>query len=494
MQKGGMTRPYVALSFDSIAAAKNPKVDAVITEGPTRALAGAARGLFVISLLGVTCHGLGDELDPTLAKVNWNGRRVYIAFDCDAQNNKNVQAQEEKLARKLAAQGAQVFIVRIPDIAPGGHAGLDDLLALPGGLETFKALCKAAPVYNIAKKSGNEPIVNVLHDVSNEPVDYIWDGRIARGSLTMFSGDPGSAKTFLALSVSADLTRGRVPLTGAKCKPLRILYASTENSAAHVIGPRFRAMGGDDRNFYLLDGALDAAGGPTGITFGNLMPVERAVEKYKINALFFDPIQAYFGADADFHKANEVRPRMDALTRLAAKYNIAIVLIRHLAKSSGGRAIHKGLGSIDFTGAVRIELMVGNRADNPNDRAIITVKNNLGIFAPALRFAIEGTSMNARLVWKGESALTLGDLLAPETAKRTQSEISKAAEFLRGQLKAGPRLQRDIATDEFSARTLQRAADRIGVSKTRKVISGAGAQGPWEWALPKFLRQGGGDA
>jgi hypothetical protein len=368
--------------------------------------------------------------------------------------------------------------VTVPQIKD--HAGLDDLLAKEGGEATFKVLCDAAQLWTAAKSDGGEPIVTSLHGIESEEVDYIIEGRIARANLTMYSGDPGSSKTFLALCEAASLTRGRVPATEAKCAPLRILYASTENSAAHVIGPRFRAMGGDDKKFFLLDGATDAKGNSMGITFGNLAPVERAIQKHKIDVVYFDPLQSYFGADADFHKANEVRPRMDALMKLATKYNVAVVLIRHLAKSSGGRAIHKGLGSIDFTGAVRIEMMIGNRADAPNDRAILTVKNNLGRHAPGLRFAIEGDGMDARLVWKGETSLSLGDLIAPESAKGNTG-ISRAIEFLNEQLKDGPRQFSELlATSEFGERMLERAAKLSGIVRTREK-----ARGPVTWSLPR---------
>ena len=75
------------------------------------------------------------------------------------------------------------------------------------------------------------------------------------------------------------------------------------------------------------------AGKATGLTFGNLGPIEREIVRRKAGLLIFDPVQSYFGDDKDSHKATEVRPRMDALISLAKRHNIAVLLIRHLSKA-----------------------------------------------------------------------------------------------------------------------------------------------------------------
>jgi hypothetical protein len=478
--ESAVTFATASLEWKKLAA--DAKVPLVIAEGETRALAGATQSLPVIGLGGVFNGFVAGthcgELLPVLRNVKWKGRTTYLAFDADTATNPKTKSAQEKLAALLSALDARVHVVQMPRLTSDGKTGLDDMLAHEGGAGCFRALCEAAPSWTDARAAGITPISRSLSDVVDEDVDYLWDGRIARGAVTMFSGDPGSAKTFVALSVAADLTRGRIPACGGKCSPLRIVYASTENCAETVTGPRFRAMDGDPRRFFLLDGATDAMGNPVGVTFADLSPVERMVESCKADVVFFDPIQSYFGADADFHKANEVRPRMDALLRMARERNIAIVLIRHLAKSSGGRAIHKGLGSIDFTGAVRIELMIGNAANAPTDRAIVPIKNNLGPASAALCFVIEGKGREAKVVWKGESVLTAADLVAPEQATG-RNGIGRAVEFLRERLRDGPKLLQDLlSSGEFNKRMLERAANIAGVLKRRKK-----ARGPVEWYL-----------
>ena len=74
-----------------------------------------------------------------------------------------------------------------------------------------------------------------LADLQPQPVEWLWQHRLAAGTLAMLSGEPGSGKTWVALAIAAALTRGRDPFTGEKLKPATVLYASAEQiGRAHV--------------------------------------------------------------------------------------------------------------------------------------------------------------------------------------------------------------------------------------------------------------------
>lgn len=467
----------------------NVKIPLILSEGEPRALAGAKHGIIVISLGGVF-NGFASaskcsELVPLLQKIKWKNRTVYLAFDADASGNKNVQRAQEKLAALLTARGGLVHIISLPRLTADGKTGLDDVLARPHGKELFDSLCSAAPLFEASKTQGEgRLIMRWLTEVTEKPVDYIWRGRIARGEITLLSGNPGEGKSFVTVKAAADFSCGRVPVTGEKCPVLRTLYVTNENDPEHVLHARFRLAGGDFRHFAVVEGAENADGNSTGISFADLTLVERAIEKNKIDLVVFDPLQSYFGSSADFHKASETRPLMDNVVRLAKKYNIGVVIIRHLSKASGGRAIHRGIGSIDFSACVRIEFIIGTCADEPNNRHMLTVQNKIGKPAPGLRFAIEDVKEkhadNAKLVWKGESKCTLGDLTAPEKTTQAQTGVTRAREFLKKQLAAGPRtLEYLLAAGDHELRMLQRAANRIGVHRDKpgpgKVV---------KWSLP----------
>jgi len=87
--------------------------------------------------------------------------------------------------------------------------------------------------------------------------------------------------------------------------------------------------------------------------------LEDELQRLQPKLVVLDPIQSFFG-DIDIHRANQTRPLLDALNELAAKYLCAILCVRHPAKpgESMGKALHRGLGSLDIIGAARTGLFV----------------------------------------------------------------------------------------------------------------------------------------
>src|ERR1700735_2069519 len=102
-----------------------------------------------------------------------------------------------------------------------------------------------------------------LADLQPQPVEWLWQHRLAAGTLAMLSGEPGSGKTWVALAIAAALTRGRDPFTGEKLKPATVLYASTEHAAEQVIQPRFTSLHGDPARLVILRRAFSASSMPS---------------------------------------------------------------------------------------------------------------------------------------------------------------------------------------------------------------------------------------
>jgi P4 family phage/plasmid primase-like protien len=92
--------------------------------------------------IGKTTGPNGDRRDvkgviPDLDLVTWEGRRVIIAFDADAEKNEQVEIARNLLARELRMRGAEVAFVTW-DIAQG--KGIDDLLANVGPEKVLELL------------------------------------------------------------------------------------------------------------------------------------------------------------------------------------------------------------------------------------------------------------------------------------------------------------------------------------------------------------------
>jgi len=70
-----------------------------------------------------------------------------------------------------------------------------------------------APSPNSSAVTDRRADLVCLSDIEAHPVDWLWQNRLASGTVAMISGVPGSGKTWAALAIAAGLSRVRVPLT-----------------------------------------------------------------------------------------------------------------------------------------------------------------------------------------------------------------------------------------------------------------------------------------
>jgi hypothetical protein len=183
---------------------------------------------------------------------------------------------------------------------------------------------------------------------------------------------------------------------------------------------------------------------------------------------------------------------MFPLREIAQRFDCAVVVIRHLVKSKKDKsAIHAGQGSVAFAGFVRIVATVGRLPDDPDVGAVAITKNNL---APPVKDALSFEIMKlpdskndrdrSRFKW-GQLVKNVGsDDIIKQPEKNSDKE--EAETFLSEVL--------DDVTEEdvkklevmaekrgISRRTLQRAADALGVEKT---VKGFGKDKVSYWSLP----------
>lgn len=319
-----------------------------------------------------------------------------------------------------------------------------------------------------------------LSTVEPRDVNWLWNPFLPLGMLSMISGDPGSGKSYIAQNIAAEGSRGRLR-DGRIDAPFSTLYLTVENPEHEVMRPRFDLLGGDPSKFYLLKGTsmtVDEEQTKGSVTLADVHILGMAIKETGARLVVIDPLQSFLGSGVDLHRSNETRPILDGLGKLAEEHGCSILILRHLAKTGGGKAIHRGLGSIDLTGAVRSEMLAGALPDDPESRALIHIKSNVGPMGRALGYAIDG---EGRFTWTGESTITAFDLLAsPEGPDR---KLTEATQWLAEKLKAGSVEQREIKEQAEAAgityRTLQRAKSALKIC-SRKATFGGG----WIWWLP----------
>jgi hypothetical protein len=355
----------------------------------------------------------------------------------------------------------------------------------PLSMKEVKSIARSAAGYSV--RSGGKtvpkrrPDIIRLSEIQASSVNWFWNPYLPMGMLAMLSGDPSSGKTYVSLAIAADLTVGRVPNCEETTDAADVLYLTAENSPEHVLRPRFDLLNGDPSRFHLFRGAKGPESQFCAIELSDVDLLGNSIESTRARLVVIDPVQSYFGASTDMHRSNETRPILDGLGWLAQKYSCCILLVRHISKASTSRAIHRGLGSIDFTGAVRAELLAGSDPEDRDRRALIHIKSNVGKLGPSVGFAINDHGLQ----WTGESSLTAPQILAPESTSDRVNAMKEATEFLIEALAQGGRPVKDLSEQAFalgiSDRTLKRAKAQLGV-KSQK---GPGMDQPWEWHLPE---------
>lgn len=340
--------------------------------------------------------------------------------------------------------------------------------------------------------SAHEPILMPLADVQPTDVTWLWESYIPLGKLTLLEGDPEVGKTWLSLVIAAAVTRssllpGIPGATAPPATPRNVVYMQAEDGFADTIRPRFDAAGGDPHRLLLLNGKR-RAGDETelDITLQDLDVIETVLMAERPALLVIDPLQAYLGATIDMHRANQTRPLLSALGRLADRYQCALLCIRHLNKSGPDRAIYRGLGSIDFAAAARSVLMAGFDPADPERqrRVLVHGKSSLAPQGSSLGYTLQAGQFR----WLGESAVSIDQLFSRHRDADEQSDLDEAAQFLSSLLAAGPVAAKQALKEGkkagISAITLQRSKKQIGVKSWRAGRAGGGrGKGQWLWGL-----------
>ncbi len=182
---------------------------------------------------------------------------------------------------------------------------------------------------------------------------------------------------------------------------------------------------------------------------------------------------AYLGPQVNAHRDQDVRRALAALTQLAARHRLAVVVVRHLNKTQSTHALYRGGGSIGIIGAARFGLLVAADPDDPERRILASTKANLARPPAAFTFRLEAVpgSDVARVAWLGESGHTAAGLLAEPAGDGERGRCEEAEAFLRdvlaGDPVAGKEVQRMARDAGIAEVTLRRARERLRVVTSR---------------------------
>lgn len=320
--------------------------------------------------------------------------------------------------------------------------------------------------------------------ITPERVRWLWDGRLALGTLGLLAGPEGLGKSTIAYWLASRITCGELPgeLAGT---PRGVLVCATEDSWAHTIVPRLMAHGADLNRVYRIEATLPD---DDSITVGLSLPrdldeTEAAARQVEAGLLILDPLMSRLG-DLDTHRDSDVRRALEPLVSVADRVAIAILGLIHHNKSGSADPLQLVMASKAFTAVARsVHTAIWDPDNEPGGlrRLFGTPKNNLGrTDLPTLSFTIHGWTYavpgdtvpgsTGRIEWGAEVEGSIGDAMArAEGDPVLRSATTEAAEWLADYLQAyGPKVssadvKRDGANAGHGARALQRARTKVGL-------------------------------
>lgn len=343
-----------------------------------------------------------------------------------------------------------------------------------------------APIQAKEEADSGRFLFTPMEDIEEGAVTWVWYPYLARGELTILEGDPGLGKSYLAQMIGLHIVDGkRLPTVKAhKSIKGKVAYFDTENSPGTVTKRRLVDNGCENMKDYFQEDKFFMIDEED-----SLDSVYEGLEQMKPDLVVFDTINTYIGR-ADTHKASETQQALSYFTEIAKRFDCAVLVLRHLTKSTKERALYRGQGSIAFAGLARIVITLGQHPDDSGTLVMAVTKLNITKKPLALTFSIE--SLPDTLKYQDRSEFKWGDFVdlasddiiaAAPSKKERKAEVE---EFLMDMLTDGPMqlkdMERAAAARGINMRIIRSVAKDIGIVRE---TTGFGKKRVATWAIPK---------
>lgn len=315
-----------------------------------------------------------------------------------------------------------------------------------------------------------QKLYDYYSNVRRQKIDWLWFPYIPYGKLTVLQGDPGDGKSTFILQIAALLSKGRPMPDGYRvAESQNVIYQCSEDNLADTVKPRLMDAGADcTRIAFIVDNGER-------LTLEDER-IEKTLAATQARLLIIDPIQAYLTQDYDMQNAIRMRTVLGGLTDIAGKYQCAVVLVGHMNKSSGGKDLYRGLGSIDIAAIARSVLMIVRDKENPALRYMIPVKASLAPEGCAIAFSL---TREAGFQWNGLCSVDVNALLAEESDQG--SKLTLACKYLNELLGS-----RDMPSKEVNSKMSRMGIGKrtVSAAKQKLKITSYRKSNVWYWKFP----------
>jgi hypothetical protein len=346
---------------------------------------------------------------------------------------------------------------------------------------------------SIHKSVNGELPYTMCSDIAVKKLNWIWEGFIPEGKITVLAGDPRLGKSTLIVDIIARISRGMtLPLSEKRAITGTCLIASAEDSEDDTIIPRLISAGANLRKVGIIPTSRIENGELKFLTFPrDLGILSKLIIEKGSRILVIDPLNSFLEKGTDSHKDQDIRRILHPIESIAHDTGCAIVVLAHFNKRSEEvNSLYRVGGSIGLTAAARSVL--GVTKTNEGKRILYSIKSNLSVTPIALEYEIKSVNKNRiGKEWKGENNINSSSIswgrqveYDPDNkgeAKSDSAVVEMAGHILRQILANGP-----VETDDVYAQAKKLGVSKIYINRVkydlevrpRKIV------GKWYWELP----------
>jgi putative DNA primase/helicase len=320
-------------------------------------------------------------------------------------------------------------------------------------------------------------------EVTPKPIQWLWPGYIPQGKITLFAGRPKTAKSAMAVDITARVSRG-LPMPYAdksSAKLGRVIICMAEDDPEDMIVPRLIAAGADLDMIDIFRFARTPHG-ERGLDIArDIAALEQMCRHSEVVLIVIDPVMSFIGADTDTNSDSGVRYALWPIKSLAERLGVAVIFNSHQRKGSGDDLQAAAMGSTAFTGVPRATFAICHDPRDRDRKLMISTGMNVGAEPRTLGYSVRTSdavdAFGAPFVAWDKDPHDLDErgyrqLIREQAARDAGSELTKATDFLDEALASGPVSSKSLVElavgQGISERTLDRARKERGCVRKKQ--------------------------
>ena len=394
--------------------------------------------------LTATCNPGGAGKWKTVYSNYLKDAKIIVIPDNDEKGQKHA----ESVVNSIYQQAQLIKVISLLGLPHKGD--ITDWVNQGNTKEALLSLIEKQPPWKPSDNTPNEnatPSIGVLvSDVQRESIKWLWPGRLALGKITILDGDPGTGKSTLYCDIAARITTGRGwpdnDESISKDQTGSVVIVTVEDGIGDTIKPRLEEAKADTSKCLVIQ-SIPGYDGEKHIKRTPILPedlhhIKEALLRIRSKLLIIDPLFAHLSSKFNSFRDQDIRTALTPLAQMADELQVAVLVIRHLNKSSGGSAIYRGGGSIGIIGQARLGFMLGRHPEDEERLVLACTKSNPGKHpsSQALRIVASENEPEVGIIkWEGLSNLTSDDLLFKPSKRPTKA--GEAETWLLEQLNDG---------------------------------------------------------